>query len=82
VFKKSADTKISALSDSVGIWKNRQNLVKIKIHLIENMNSEIPNRRILTNFADKSTEFTDKSAEWTVNSIKHGWMSLNRFDEI
>jgi hypothetical protein len=33
-------------------------------------------------FADKLAEFIDKPAEWTVNSAKHVWMNLNRFDEI
>jgi hypothetical protein len=38
-------------------------------------------------FADKPPEFADKPAKWTmksvwtVNSVKHVWMNLNRFDE-
>jgi hypothetical protein len=41
------------------------------------VNSDIPNSRIPTDFADKSAEFVDKPAEWTVdsaltvNSIEH-----------
>jgi hypothetical protein len=64
VFKKPAETKKSAPSNPVGFLKKSTNLVKpTKIYLIQNVNSEIPNRRMSTDFADKSTEFTDKPAE-------------------
>jgi hypothetical protein len=68
VFKKLAEIKKSAPSDPVGFQKNHSNSIKfgkkpIEIHLIENVNSEISNRRIPADFADKLTEFTDKLAE-------------------
>jgi hypothetical protein len=68
VFKKLAEIKKSAPSDSVGFQKNHSNSVKfgkksIEIHLIKNVNSEIPNRRIPADFVDKLIEFTDKLAE-------------------
>jgi hypothetical protein len=41
------------------------------------MNSEITNRRIPADFADKQTEFVNKSAEGTVNSGMNSEFGMN-----
>jgi hypothetical protein len=49
------------------------------------MNSEITNRRIPANFADKQAEFVNKSVEGTVNSGMNsdfGRTRLNEFKQI